>query len=171
MYQGTFDSNSGSDRNIAIPKISSEFLPAHSRSAITDRAWWETCRYLMNVSIPASATTTSRTSLLVPSFTPGARAKRTVSMIELKIVLVSEAHMRMIEVTHLTTGSEVLALCQNTFVVIYVVLPTVFGSGIVSKIAVGKPCLKELLTDSGWGIWRQSLNISFLNLASVIDGG
>ena len=80
-------------------------------------------------------------------------------MIELKNILVSQALVRMTKITHLTARSEVLALGQNTFVVIYVVLPTVFGSAIVSKMAVGKRGFKEMLTDSGLGIWRRSLNI------------
>ena len=67
--------------------------------------------------------------------------------------------MRMTKITHLTARSEVLALGQNTFVVIYIVLPTVFGSAIVSNMAVGKRSFEEMLTDSGLGIWRQSLNI------------
>lgn len=80
-------------------------------------------------------------------------------MIELQIILVSQAVMPMTKFTHLTTRSEVFALGQNTFVVVYIILPTVLGSAIVSKTTVGKRRFNEMLTDSGLEIWRQSLNI------------
>lgn len=73
-------------------------------------------------------------------------------MIELEIILVSSALMHMTGIAHLTTRSEVLALCQNAFVVIYIVLPTVFGSAIVRKTAGEERGFKEMLTDSGLGI-------------------
>ena len=60
--------------------------------------------------------------------------------------------MRMTGIAHLTTRSEILAFCQNTFVVIYIVLPTVFSSANVSKTAGEERCFKEMLTDSGLGI-------------------
>ena len=80
-------------------------------------------------------------------------------MIELKIILVSQGLMPMTKFTHLTTRSEVFPLGQNTFVVIYIILPTVLGSAIVSRTTVGKRRSKGMLTDSGLEIWRQSLNI------------